>query len=87
MGHRHRHRERKLECSTWTNVVGQGQRRLFIMVMVLKNGGRWEFLGQMAKIKGQAFKKMIVKFMQDTSPTLTTILVVDRRKESREDCS
>lgn len=61
----------------------KGKDMLFMMLTVMKHGGKWDFLGQMFKIKGPTFEKMIVNFMHVVGPPLVSGLIEDIRKERR----
>lgn len=45
----------------------KGKEVLFMMLKVLKHGGKWDFIGQMFIIKGATFEKLIVGLMKIVS--------------------
>lgn len=36
---------------------------IFMVISVLKDGGNWDFIGNMFNIKGPSFKRIITKFI------------------------
>lgn len=66
-------------------VVGEGEACIFRMFTVVKYGHKWDLLGLMTKIKRLTFEKMIFKFVKVIGPTFNSILVDEKRKESRKE--
>ena len=40
----------------------------FMLLVVMKHGGRWDFLGRMFDFKGPTFERLIVRFLDTILP-------------------
>ena len=59
----------------------KGKDMVFMLLVVLKHGGRWDILGQVFRIKGPCFERMITNFAKLIAPELYKIFVTDLSNE------
>lgn len=50
----------------------------FMMLVLLKHGGQWDFLGQTFKMKGPTFERLIMRFVNFVSLDLNEILILEK---------